>query len=163
MLFRSQEATTDKGAEDNEAPGEMDEEIGDISDGYETEDMDSYEGDSDDMIKKKRFLKYDEAEMCREYEFKVGLEFKTLSQFKDAIKEHALLNGRDIRYKKNDKLRCRVVCNGQKGKCKWICFASKVGGSDCFRIKTLKGKHRCGRSEERRVGKECRSRWSPYH
>ena len=21
----------------------------------------------------------------------------------------------------------------------------------------------CGRSEERRVGKECRSRWSPYH
>ena len=25
----------------------------------------------------------------------------------------------------------------------------------------LRGKHR--RSEERRVGKECRSRWSPYH
>src|SRR3989441_10807410 len=23
--------------------------------------------------------------------------------------------------------------------------------------------HRSGRSEERRVGKECRSRWSPYH
>ena len=23
--------------------------------------------------------------------------------------------------------------------------------------------HRCARSEERRVGKECRSRWSPYH
>ena len=22
---------------------------------------------------------------------------------------------------------------------------------------------RCSRSEERRVGKECRSRWSPYH
>ena len=25
------------------------------------------------------------------------------------------------------------------------------------------GDARCGRSEERRVGKECRSRWSPYH
>ena len=23
--------------------------------------------------------------------------------------------------------------------------------------------HALGRSEERRVGKECRSRWSPYH
>src|SRR3989441_7538043 len=23
--------------------------------------------------------------------------------------------------------------------------------------------HECSRSEERRVGKECRSRWSPYH
>ena len=40
---------------------------------------------------------------------------------------------------------------------------------------TMQGKHivllfektstrtRCSRSEERRVGKECRSRWSPYH
>ena len=30
----------------------------------------------------------------------------------------------------------------------------------------LKAKRRagvCARSEERRVGKECRSRWSPYH
>ncbi|XP_016195822.1 uncharacterized protein LOC107636862 [Arachis ipaensis] len=152
----NQEATTDKGAEDNEAPGEMDEEIGDISDGYETEDIDSYEGDSDNMIKKKRFPKYDEAEMCREYQFRVGLEFKTLSQFKEAIKEHALLNGRDVRYKKNDKLRCRVVCKGQKGKCKWICFASKVGGSDCFRIKTLKGKHTCGRSY---TGRLASSEW----
>ena len=28
-----------------------------------------------------------------------------------------------------------------------------------------KSKYKCGeyRSEERRVGKECRSRWSPYH
>src|SRR3712207_6905025 len=25
------------------------------------------------------------------------------------------------------------------------------------------GRERRGRSEERRVGKECRSRWSPYH
>ena len=25
------------------------------------------------------------------------------------------------------------------------------------------GKARLNRSEERRVGKECRSRWSPYH
>ena len=27
----------------------------------------------------------------------------------------------------------------------------------------IAGKSRKGRSEERRVGKECRSRWSPYH
>src|SRR3712207_7563133 len=29
-------------------------------------------------------------------------------------------------------------------------------------VKVLE-QHRAGRSEERRVGKECRSRWSPYH
>ena len=31
-----------------------------------------------------------------------------------------------------------------------------------FNIKQMGFKH-TGRSEERRVGKECRSRWSPYH
>src|SRR3712207_8722779 len=41
-----------------------------------------------------------------------------------------------------------------------------VDGVDfCFLMVLLSG-HRCHvlpRSEERRVGKECRSRWSPYH
>ncbi|XP_020985320.1 uncharacterized protein LOC107462923 [Arachis duranensis] len=132
-------------AEGGEGLREGDEQVGGISDGYETDDIDSYEGDSDDMIKKKRFPKYNEAEMNREYEFQVGLEFKSLSQFKEAVKEHALLNGRDIRFRKNDKVRCRVVCKGRKGKCKWVCFASKVGDSDYFRIKTLNRKHTCGR------------------
>src|SRR5438034_2385893 len=41
------------------------------------------------------------------------------------------------------------------------------GGDDC-RAQTLSTPAplpwaRLGRSEERRVGKECRSRWSPYH
>ncbi|RYR03986.1 hypothetical protein Ahy_B06g083482 [Arachis hypogaea] len=135
----------------NDAAVRDDVEVGEISEGYETEDIDSYEGDSDDMIKKRRYPKYNEAEMSREYVFKVGLEFKSLSQFKDAIKEHALLNGRDIRYIKSDKVRCRVGYRGKKGKCRWMAFASKVGGSDCFRLKTLNGKHTCGRDYSGRL------------
>ena len=36
---------------------------------------------------------------------------------------------------------------------------------DTYRIREKKGKYylQVKRSEERRVGKECRSRWSPYH
>ena len=30
-------------------------------------------------------------------------------------------------------------------------------------VKTGSARQRKSRSEERRVGKECRSRWSPYH
>ena len=30
-------------------------------------------------------------------------------------------------------------------------------------MEVTRGEHLDGRSEERRVGKECRSRWSPYH
>ena len=31
------------------------------------------------------------------------------------------------------------------------------------KIRDLEKRHQDARSEERRVGKECRSRWSPYH
>src|SRR5256885_5663333 len=31
------------------------------------------------------------------------------------------------------------------------------------RTSRIDSRHHPGRSEERRVGKECRSRWSPYH
>src|SRR3989442_15459176 len=35
--------------------------------------------------------------------------------------------------------------------------------SDSFSIKNVHSQRKSLRSEERRVGKECRSRWSPYH
>ena len=35
--------------------------------------------------------------------------------------------------------------------------------SDLARLRGLVGERDSSRSEERRVGKECRSRWSPYH
>ena len=46
----------------------------------------------------------------------------------------------------------------------WNATDGQDGGNDYFRgscvyKKTLNAE----RSEERRVGKECRSRWSPYH
>src|SRR2546430_5293206 len=37
----------------------------------------------------------------------------------------------------------------------------RIGGEPSGRRERIRG--RAGRSEERRVGKECRSRWSPYH
>src|SRR3712207_8974822 len=54
------------------------------------------------------------------------------------------LRGADIAYKKLDSLlRGNTVAEA----------------AACFRL----GGWTHGRSEERRVGKECRSRWSPYH
>src|ERR1051326_9566088 len=37
------------------------------------------------------------------------------------------------------------------------------GTPPCAHVLDLIEQHRAERSEERRVGKECRSRWSPYH
>nr|KYP37207.1 hypothetical protein KK1_041613 [Cajanus cajan]KYP37210.1 hypothetical protein KK1_041616 [Cajanus cajan] len=48
--------------------------------------------------------------MCKDYKFEVGMEFSSLQDFKDAIKEHSVLNGRQVKFLKNDKRRVRVVC-----------------------------------------------------
>ena len=43
-------------------------------------------------------------------------------------------------------------------------IAMMTGEELCFLItKSVESTEKATRSEERRVGKECRSRWSPYH
>src|SRR5256886_4381706 len=42
-----------------------------------------------------------------------------------------------------------------------LCISEYNAGFDLMPLKETTAK--TGRSEERRVGKECRSRWSPYH
>ena len=41
-----------------------------------------------------------------------------------------------------------------------ICFSALI---DCYMTNSIDKVSKILRSEERRVGKECRSRWSPYH
>ncbi|RYR01493.1 hypothetical protein Ahy_B06g080366 [Arachis hypogaea] len=77
--------------------------------------LDSYDEDFDEPIKRKRYPRYNEANMNVDYEFRLGTKFKSIAEFKEAIKEHALLNGRDIRYVKNDQVRCKVKCKDLGG------------------------------------------------
>src|ERR1043166_6022970 len=44
-----------------------------------------------------------------------------------------------------------------------IVYGAATDGDEAFRAALDKYRDRVVRSEERRVGKECRSRWSPYH
>ena len=45
----------------------------------------------------------------------------------------------------------------------WTFLLTAVGAAMVFFFKNISKKILDDRSEERRVGKECRSRWSPYH
>lgn len=72
------------------------------------------------------------------------MKFSSLKQFKDAILEHNILNGRDVRFDKNDANKCRVVCKNNE-KCNYIVLCSRVLTSTTFRTKTLFAKHKCGR------------------
>ncbi|KAK7361174.1 hypothetical protein VNO77_03220 [Canavalia gladiata] len=92
-------------------------------------------------------------DMCKTFKFELGMEFKSLKDFKEAIQEHSVLNGKQIKFVKNDVVRVRVICSKS---CEFKALCSKVGGRRTFRIKTLFGKHTCGRIFD---NKNANSKW----
>lgn len=96
------------------------------------DDSDNEKGLKDDIFRME--------ELTKKYKFNVGLQFKSLNEFKDAIIEWNVLNGKEIRFKKNDLERVRVEC---KKKCGFEALVSKVGGKHTFMMKTWKGDHKC--------------------
>ncbi|XP_058782116.1 uncharacterized protein LOC131656406 [Vicia villosa] len=94
---------------------------------------------------KRKYDMFDaEAEITKNFKFTLGMEFSSLQQFKDVVREHNALNGRKIKFAKNDKLRVRAVCKFNK-KCGYVVLVSRVVKSIVFRVKTLCPKHTCGR------------------
>jgi len=90
--------------------------------------VDTDEGVSDKVPK---FVKYNAEDMNKSFKFRLGMEFCSLKDFKHALMEHNVLNGKEIKFVKNDDKRVRAVC---KKKCGFLIMVSKVGRS-----------HRCGR------------------
>ncbi|XP_058764112.1 uncharacterized protein LOC131637534 [Vicia villosa] len=86
----------------------------------------------------------DDEKLRKEFKFKVGMEFSSLKQFKKAVLEHNVLNGREVKFAKNDGERCRVICK-DKQQCGYTVLCSRVLRTESFRIKTLIQKHKCGR------------------
>ncbi|KAJ1397079.1 Transposase, MuDR, plant [Sesbania bispinosa] len=81
------------------------------------------------------------------------MEFASLREFKDAILEHFVLNGREVKFVKNDKVRVKLRC---KQACEFLALVSKVGGSSTYRMKTLVPTHTCGRVFN---NKNAKSKW----
>ena len=65
--------------------------------------------------------------------------FTSIEQFKGAMKEQCLLNRNDVVIRLNNKLRCKVKCKAIN--CGQLCFVSKMGGCEAYRLKTLIDKH----------------------
>ena len=83
-----------------------------------------------------KFTKYRQEDMKKEFKFKLGMKFGSLKDFKHALMEHSVLNGKEVKFVKNDHKRVRAVC---KRKCGLLIMVSKVGGKQTFRVKTLVG------------------------
>jgi len=107
---------------------------------YSTNELDN-DVDMDDGEGVRRYLIFMGEDMSKEFKFRFGMEFCSLKQFKQALMEHFVLNGREIKFIKNDNVRVRAIF---KRKCGFLILCSKVEGSQTFRVKTLFDTHNCG-------------------
>ncbi|KAL0351447.1 UNVERIFIED_CONTAM: hypothetical protein Scaly_1533400 [Sesamum calycinum] len=78
-------------------------------------------------------------------QFEVGLCFPDTQSFRDAVRQHSIINARDVVFTKNDKNKVQVKCKHDT--CKWYIFASKIHGEDTMQVKTLHNEHQCTRVE----------------
>ncbi|KAJ1393213.1 hypothetical protein SESBI_35177 [Sesbania bispinosa] len=70
---------------------------------YETEELHSGTESSDgEGGTKPRYPRFHKEDMCKQFKWKVGMEFASLQEFKDAMLEHNILNGKEVKFVKND-------------------------------------------------------------
>lgn len=116
-----------------------------MEDDYESEELYSSATESEEDntgLKKMRYPVFKKEEFNKDYKFMIGLEFRSIGEFKEVMLEYAVLNGRELKYKKNEPNRARLVC---KRDCGYETFCSRVGQTHTYRLKTYKGRHTCGR------------------
>jgi len=117
------------------------------------EELDSSDPDASDSEKGIKYEKFRKEQLGVNYQFKLGMKFNSIKEFKDVVREWNVLNGYEISFLKNEPHRARAVC---KDKCGYFAFCSQVGTSHTFQLKTLKPKHKCGKTMKNRFAN---SRW----
>ena len=94
------------------------EEVGvrDINEDYHIDDLDSdVDSDKGAVTVGPKFCKFRPKDMNKEFKFKLGIEFGSLKDFKQALIEHSVLNGKEVKFVKNDQKRVRVICKKKCG------------------------------------------------
>ncbi|XP_012831566.1 PREDICTED: uncharacterized protein LOC105952548 [Erythranthe guttata] len=79
-------------------------------------------------------------------QFQLGLCFSDMNTFRDAVKQHAVINGRDIKFSKNEKNIVQAIYKHES--CPWNVYASNMRGEATLKIKTIHAVHECNRKEK---------------
>ncbi|XP_057249985.1 uncharacterized protein LOC130591089 [Beta vulgaris subsp. vulgaris] len=90
--------------------------------------------------------------------FSVGMDFLNANQFKKALSDYCVNNGKDVKFTKNHKDRVGAKCKATG--CEWSIWASWDGKKKTFRVKTYNGAHNCGRTQK---SKKISRRWIANH
>lgn len=109
---------------------------------YARGEFSSSDPDASDKEKDPKYPRFKMEDLDKNYKFKVGLEFVSLEEFKEAVTQRSMLKGRERQYVKNDKFRVRVIC---KSKCGFLALVSKVGNKHAYMMKRWVGTHTCDR------------------
>jgi hypothetical protein len=100
----------EKEEEQNLSEGEGKAPMVEAVDDYFSEELDSSDPDDSDHEPWPRYEKFRKEQLNKDYEFRLGMEFNSLKEFKDAIREWNVLNGHEISFEKNESYRVRIVC-----------------------------------------------------
>jgi len=115
---------------------------------YESEELDSADPDLSGDERAPAYDVFQPSQLTKDYVFTVGMDFRSLKEFKDGVRKWCVLNETQIKTVKNDKERCRIVCKDTK--CHFKALCSKVAYNHSFKLKTWNGDHTCGRVLENR-------------
>ncbi|XP_027348125.1 uncharacterized protein LOC113859593 [Abrus precatorius] len=114
--------------------------VHDIDHGYESEELLSNDSEKDDY--RRKYSSFNADELNKDHKLKLGLEFGSIKEFKDAIRKYNVLNGKEIRFDLNDKTKVRARC---RHCAEYSVYVSKVSNSETYKLNTLFNKHICGR------------------
>ncbi|KAK2405578.1 hypothetical protein QL285_054800 [Trifolium repens] len=102
-------------------------------DAYESEELGSSDPDQSDEERGVRYERYRKEHMHEGYKWKFGLEFNSLKEFREAVREWSALKDLPVDWVKNESTRVRVVC---ERKCGFYILCSRVGQEHTYSIKT---------------------------
>jgi hypothetical protein len=134
---------------------DQDEVVGD-NDSYHSEDPKTPVSSEDEFDSNNRqvFPQFDANAQFGQVHLELGMEFETLKVFKKAVREYNIYHMREIKWKKNDKVRCRAACTAEN--CHWEIFCSWNKLTNSFQVKTYESNHDCPRGF---VNSQAKTEW----
>ncbi|KAK2437560.1 hypothetical protein QL285_022434 [Trifolium repens] len=134
---------------------DQDEVVGD-NDSYHSEDPKTPVSSDDEFDSNRRqiFPQFDANAQFGQVHLELGMEFETLKVFKKAVRDYNIYHMREIKWKKNYKVRCRAACTAEN--CHWEIFCSWNKLTNSFQVKTYKSNHDCPRGF---VNSQAKTEW----
>ncbi|KAG5531216.1 hypothetical protein RHGRI_025988 [Rhododendron griersonianum] len=128
---------------------DLNEDLDDDDDGKDygddsSDDLHSACSNSDDDRKKDKFHEYRRETDLGKVQFTVGMKFPSAKEFREAVREYSIKEGKDIKFVKNETTRVKAKCATEE--CGWSVMASLSQKGESFQVKSHKSEHDCLRT-----------------